>query len=398
MRKAKKIKPYTSLLLSSLENKENILENIISSEINFKPREINKPIVIYGAGELGKMAKELFDHLNIKILYVLDKNSAFRKKEKYWKNIKIINPKNVKNKDKRTCLLVVCVAVSPLIKLRDQLKKDGWKDIIFFYDIAEFYRDSYPITNGWFLDKLKEKEKKNIKKVFSLLADNESKNNYLQFIAWHKLRAELLFKGLTKNKDNRFFPKEITNILHNNEFFVDAGAHKGSVVEKFIQATDRKYKSIYAIEPDRNSLEILENKLKNVSNVKIIKKALGNRNKEGTFFQGFNFISKLSKNGNSLVRAVTLDSLKINATFIKMHLEGGELNALKGSANTIKKHRSIIAVTIYHNSDGAWGIPLFLMNNTKNYKYYIRSDSWGGTGVVFYAIPKERYKKVYYGN
>ena len=75
-----------------------------------------------------------------------------------------------------------------------------------------------------------------------------------------------------------------------------------------------------------------------------------------------------------------------------MHLEGEEFNALKGSIKTLQICRPIVAVTLYHSKDGAWDIPLFLTNNLPDYNFHIRCHAYAGTGVVMYAIPKERNK------
>jgi len=383
---------YSSVIIDikTFAEASEVLENILMSDIKISPRKIDKQVILYGAGSLGKMAKNFFDYLNIPFLYFVDKNSDLLKSDEDWSGIDIVKPNEVKKVDKKNCLLIVCIVTTQLISLRDELKADGWEDIAFFYDVCEAYSDRYPLSNGWFLNKPSENEIDNIKKVFSLLSDSKSRAYYLQFLAWRKLRVELLFENLEINLNNRFFIPEVIDILHDKEVFVDCGAHKGFVIEKFLKIINNKYKAIYAIEPDYANFEILETQLRNIPDVTTIKCALGDKNGEEKYFQGFDFASKLSKNGNDLVKINTLDSLNIQSTFIKMHLEGGELEALKGAVNTIQKYRPIIVVTIYHNSDGAWRTPLFLISNAKNYKYYMRLHSWGGTGAVFYAIPKER--------
>lgn len=383
-------KPYTSIVLPSLMSKHKLLKNILNSEIKIYPRKIDKPIVLYGAGTLGKMAKEFFDYFNIPYLFIVDKNANHYQTDKSWQDIQIIHPKDVKKTDKKDCLLVICAVTTPLIALQNDLKKNGWTDTAFFYDVSEAYRDRYPLSNGWFLGKLNDIEKKSIEKVFSLLSDDYSRDYYLQFLAWRKLRVELIFAMLKINNENRFFIPEFVNTLKEDEIFVDCGAHKGNVIEKFIKLVDNKYKAIYAFEPDNISLKILKAKLSNISNIKTLKYALSNKKGEERFSQGFDFASKIDKRGKVKVETTTLDNLNIPTTFIKMHLEGGELNALRGSKNTIKRYRPKIAITIYHNSDGVWRIPLFLIDNTNNYKYYIRLHAWGGTGAVFYAISKKR--------
>lgn len=386
------LKPYSSIVISSLKEADGLLEKILSSEHELQPRKINKHIILYGAGELGKMAKFFFDYLNIPFLYVVDRNASQYKSDEYWQNTEIIHPDDVKEMDKKDCLLVVCIVTIPIMKLQDELKNNGWKDIAFFYDISETYRDQYPLSNGWFLGKFNEKEKEFIRKVFYSLADDISRAYYVQFLAWRKLRIELLFDDLEINKDNRFFIPEVTDTLKDSEVFVDCGAHYGSVIQKFINIVKNKYKEVYAFEPDEENFKKLSVEFKNIPKIKIIKNALGNKIRKDKFYQGFDYASQINKGGNDIVDTITLDSLNMKATFIKMHLEGGEFDALKGAVNTIQKYRPLIAVTIYHNSDGAWKIPLFLMSNLRNYKYHIRLHSYGGTGVVFYSIPEERIK------
>lgn len=379
--------PYTSIPVSSFD-KEVILEKILSSDVEFSPRRIDKKVIIYGAGNLGKMAKHFFDYLKIPFLYVIDKNADKYKNEECWKDIKIVRPNEVSKKDKKECLLIMCIVSIPIIKLIDELKINGWENISHFYDISESYTDKYPLSNGWFLVKLDEKGKEAIRRVFFTLADDISRAHFVQFLAWRKLRVELLFDGLEKNKDKRFFIPEVVNLLKEDEVFADCGAHEGFIIEKFIRIVNNKYKEIYAIEPDDVNLEALKSRLNKVPNLKIVKCALSNKDGEDKFYEGFDFVSKLGEKGSITVKVSKLDSLNIPATFIKMHLEGEELKALEGSTNTIKKYRPIIAVTIYHNSDGAWKTPIFMMDNMENCKYYMRSDAWGGTGLVLYTIPK----------
>jgi FkbM family methyltransferase len=384
--------PYTSIKISPLQSGDDILEDILSSDTELLPRKIDKPIMLYGAGSLGKMAKNFFNYLHIPYRCVVDRNASRYKTDKDWQEAEIVHPDDVSESDKRNCLLVICIVTVPLIALRDQLRDNGWEDVAFFYDISEFYRDKYPIDNGWFLREIGETEKGHVRKIYSSLADDASRLHYLQFLLWRKSRIELLSENLEIIGENRFFISEVIDVLNENEFFVDCGAHKGFVIEKFLKTVNNRYEAIYAIEPDRDNLEVLKVQLTKLPSTNIIECALSDRGGKENFYQGFDFASKLSERGNGLVDTITLDSLNLQATFIKMHLEGGELNALKGAINTINTSRPIIAITVYHNSDGTWRTPLFVINNIRDYRYYFKLHSWGGTGAVFYAIPRERHK------
>ncbi|MDH4128867.1 MAG: FkbM family methyltransferase [Spirochaetota bacterium] len=385
-----KFQPYSSIQLFSMNELDDLLNDVLVTNIDIHPRKIDKPIILYGAGCLGKMAKYFFDYLNIPYSYIIDKNPCQFQNDKVWQGIKILHPDQVNEFDKKNCLLIVCIVTIPLIQLKNELKSDKWDDIVFFYDVSEAYKDNYPLTNGWFINELDKNEINSIKKVFYSFKDKVSCFNYLQFLTWHKVRIELLFDDFKINNDNRFFIPEIINALSEDELFIDCGAHHGLVINKFITIVKQKYNKIYAFEPDDINFEKLSTNLKNISKVEIKKIALGNKNCQNKFYQGFDFASKLSINGNDNITVVTLDSLNIQTTFIKMHLEGEELNALNGAIKTIEKHRPILVVTLYHNNDGIWKIPQFIINNCIDYIFYMRIHSWAGTGAVFYAIPKER--------
>lgn len=385
-------KSYTSITISKMTEIKKLLNIVLKSTIFIHPQKINKPIVLYGAGSLGQMAKEFFDYFKIDFKYIVDKNAEKYINNNFWKNTKIIFPKDVPEKDKHKYTIIICIVTTPIIELLNQLNKDGWEDIRFFYDVTELYKNKYPINNGWFKEKFSLKEVKNIKKIYSKFSDDISRIQYTQFLAWRKMRLELLFENIEINTTNRFFIPKITKILTKKEIFVDCGAHIGAVIEKFLQITNNKYDSIYAIEPDKSNFKKLNEKLKIIPNTHPIKYALSNKNSNMNFYDGFGFASKLNKNGKNTIKTVTLDNLNITATFIKLHLEGGELNALTGATNTINKYRPIVVITAYHNSDGIEKIPSFLINNTKKYKLYFRLHSYGGTGAVFYAIPIERIR------
>ncbi len=383
-----KLTPYRSITLSSFNSNEGLLEVLLRTEITVLRRRIDKPIVLYGAGSLGKMAKTFFDYFDIPFLYVVDKNANQYGMDNIWTHVKIVHPDEVKTVDKKTYLLIICIATTPLIALHDALKADGWEDIAFFYDVCETYSARYPLTNGWFLNTLGKHERDAIKKVFFVL-DEMSRMHYLQFLAWRKLRIELLFEHL-EITDTRFFIPGIINSLNENEVFVDCGAHIGKVTKNFISITNNRYRKIYAIDADKENFALLKNNVINVPDCKTIQCALGNKNGKRNFYQGFDFLSRLHEDGNDTVRVKILDAFDIPATFIKMHLEGGELDALHGAVNTIQQHRPLVAVTMYHNSDGVWKIPHFFINNVQDYVFYMRMHSWAGTVAVFYAIPKER--------
>ena len=74
------------------------------------------------------------------------------------------------------------------------------------------------------------------------------------------------------------------------------------------------------------------------------------------------------------------------ATFIKMDIEGSEINALKGGANTIKKYRPRLAISVYHKPEDIIEILSYILELCEDYKFYLRAYEYNEAGVVLYAI------------
>lgn len=57
--------------------------------------------------------------------------------------------------------------------------------------------------------------------------------------------------------------------------------------------------------------------------------------------------------------------------FIKLDIEGSELDTLKGAVNTLKKFRPKLAICAYHKNEDLWEIPKFLKETVPEYNLYL---------------------------
>lgn len=388
-----KIKPHSEHRNLSTKNLEEIFSSLLQCTLD-KPQysKTSKNLVIYGAGSLGQMTKEFLDYLNIPIQFIVDTNAKEKRTERYWKGKKLLLPEEVPPEIKRNYNLLLCIVTSALVPIKTRLEKEGWNSIVPAYDFLQNFSSCHPLNNGW-LAKLKKEDISRVKKVFRGLSDVKSQKYYTQFLAWRIARSEISFRGSPVNIDNRYFIPEVENIISDNEIFVDAGAYDGTIINRFVKMVNGKYKKIYAVEADRRNLNKLRKNTAHLERISVIPYALSNKTETKKFYGGFGFASKVDCRGTASVPTLSLDSLNIPASLIKLHLEGGELEALKGAVKAIRRNRPIIMTTIYHNSDGLWKIPLFIMGVANNYRHYVRLHSWAGTGVVYYAIPNERINR-----
>ena len=181
---------------------------------------------------------------------------------------------------------------------------------------------------------------------------------------------------------------EVVELLRDRETFLDGGAHHGAVSLAFAAMTGSH--RVIAVEPDAANRAVLHERLRGLPRVAVLDCALAAQDGTVAFSEGYGFASKLSKFGQTQVSARSIDSLDVEPTFIKLHLEGGELDALRGARETLRAHRPIVTATVYHNADGIWRTAGWLMRELDDYRFLFRNHCWCGAGAVVYAIPRER--------
>lgn len=189
-----------------------------------------------------------------------------------------------------------------------------------------------------------------------------------------------------------------------NEVFVDAGGFDGETSRNFMKWANNQYKHIYVFEANPNLYERCCNNLLRGDKCTVFSKGLWDEPgklsfRESPHDQEFNINllehNCFDKENEDLKDWVerTIDVVRMDdvlpderVTFIKMDIEGSELNALRGAENIIRKYRPKLAISVYHRRDDLWMIPAFLLEVHPDYKLYLRSYTFGFSETVLYAI------------
>jgi len=102
--------------------------------------------------------------------------------------------------------------------------------------------------------------------------------------------------------------------------------------------------------------------------------------------------ARLATDGNVVVECIPIDDLAqaAGATFIKMDIEGAELEALAGARRSIQTHRPILSICVYHKQDDLWRIPRFIHALVEDYRFFLRPHEVDGKELVCYAVPANR--------
>jgi len=383
--------PSTLTLYKIMFNTTNELNKIFKSTYFdlslFRPIS-SAGVVLYGAGKMGSMALDLMNTVHVKPKYIVDKNY-----DGELGGVKVIKPDKLPELDLIEATFVICIATIPVEPIFHYLKKLGCKDVRHFYDYSEI---TFPnvMPNGWFITELTDKDKAGIEKTCSALAhDDKSLAHYLQFLWWRLKRKEVLYDGYPVLSGSKYFKSPAMPKLTNHECLLDGGAYSGKTIKDFIAEVDGRFDGIWAFEPDKHNMDMIKKSIGIGAEIYPRPEALAEKCKTASFQDGLGYASKLNNNGEHQVTAITIDSLpEINPTIIKLHIEGNELNALKGARKTIQKHHPIIMVMADHSSDGLYKIPEFL-DQFGVYKLYFNLHDYTGNSAVYYAIPVERLSR-----
>lgn len=231
-----------------------------------------------------------------------------------------------------------------------------------------------------------------VRRAFSVWGDDASRWEYVAQVRW---RLSLDFDGLPPAvaHDVYFAPDLFT--LRADERFVDCGAYDGDTLRVFFRLTGGACGAIAAWEPDSISRARLEHWIATLpasvrTRITVSRDATGAEPGDVLFTSSGTPASAVGRGGER-IRVVSLDdaTAAFAPTFIKMDIEGAELDTLKGARNVIATNRPILAVCTYHLQSDLWQIPLELARNER-YTFALRPHLPEVWELVSYAVPNER--------
>jgi FkbM family methyltransferase len=175
-----------------------------------------------------------------------------------------------------------------------------------------------------------------------------------------------------------------------DEVYVDGGVLDCGSIFHFNKFSRGKYKSVYGFEPDSESYEqclsIADDS--ELERVQLINKGLWSSTTTLKFNASNNGASRIATEGAVEIDVTTVDETvgDNKVTFIKMDIEGAELEALKGAAKTIKRDKPRLAICVYHKLEDILEIPLYINGLVPEYKFYLRHESINMTESILFAI------------
>ncbi len=340
----------------------------------------DQQVLIYGCGQLGKLVYNFLTQRGIAPTAFIDKNwqtiGAFGE-------ISVISPDILESEHAHDLIiLAIFNPYTPTGPIINNLRGRGIKNVWTMIDFVSAFPEGQ-FSHYWLAPKeYVRSQRESYNQLSALLADERSKQLVENIYAFRSTGDNAL---LPSPDSQEYLPSDIPR-WRNPMRLIDCGAFTGDTIQG-LMAGGYTIDEAIAFEPDPDNFNLLATALPDI-NVINIPCGVAMDQSQLYFEDGMGMGSRLNPSGNKLVQCVSISKLAPNfaPTLIKMDVEGAEIQALRGAEDVIRKYRPGLAISIYHEADHLWKIPLMLKEWNLGYTFHIRIHEENTFGTVLYAL------------
>jgi FkbM family methyltransferase len=360
---------------------------------------LNRDIVLFGAGQLGQMAIDLWPSELPRPICFFDQNAEAIKN---INGIPVYSLKDAHEFDSTKILLLVAAFKLPVEELSSLVSSFNKGQIITVYDLFETYCPEV-FSNGWTVSDPNGILQKRGDEIAKHLAGRKSRVVYESAISW-RIHRNLGNDNILESEDLKYHYDKFGVTDCNLISIIDCGGYDLSYPKEEL-ARGQNIARVDVFEPDeKNHIKCVEN-LAHFGNIPInlYREALSDKCGVQKFISNGLLSARLTSKGytGGDCRDVTLTTLdkcfmdpesaaKVednSRLIIKIHVEGAELEVLKGAQKLIQAKSPILLINISHNIENLFDVPEFLIS-MKKYRLFLRAHCLFGEGVTLTAIPQ----------
>jgi FkbM family methyltransferase len=350
-------------------------------------------IVLCGAGVVGKLALQGLRRAGIEPRAFMDNNPLL------WNSVVdgvcVHSAAEAVRKFGADCAFIVTIYHGSAV--REQLRSLSCATVIPFDRL--FMKYSNILLPHMSLDLPDEifRQAPLVEAAFELWDDNESRAEY---VAQLRYRTSLDYRWTQEYSpaEDTYFPGGLAQIS-DDEVFVDCGAFDGDSLQEFLKRCHGTFQAVLALEPDAGTFLRLRHYVESLpveiqKRIHTLNVALGRVEQTVSFQATGTVYSRVTAGADSIqVACETLDRLLAgyDKPYIKMDIEGAELDALDGAKRTLETGRATLAICNHHTQDDLWKIPLAINELSGGaYNLYLRRNAEDCWENMCHAIPKRR--------
>lgn len=352
-------------------------------------------IVIYGAGGLGQRLLRGLRAQGVEPLAFADRNPAA------WltspEGLAVLSPDEAVHRFGRDAVFVVAVwnpvATGGVSAIAAHLTAMGCRRVVPFTWLFWKYDREFLPYYLWDLPGRVIEAADNVRAAYAMLLGSRSQAEFLRQLEF-RLTGDF---GCLKAPDGdpQYFPARLFR-PREDECFVDCGAYDGDTLRAMAEWTGGRFQKAVAFEADPWSFGALQQMVERDETlrhrVRIVQQAVGREAGTLRFAASGLSSAAISEAGDIEVQCVPLDEALTgeHPTYIKMDIEGAEMDALAGASAVLRRDRPALAICAYHVQDHLWRIPLLIHEMLPESRLLLRPYCANGWELVCYAIPADR--------
>jgi len=349
---------YTSEMIDTLIGK-------IKPSVEQAEQDNMNGVAVYGAGFVGIWAAQYLKNIGAKVIHFIDRDT--KKIGTSVNGIKVVGPHDPVVDADKTIYIAARHAVNAVKKAMEGRRRN----LISFegYYVARNYHRFAGVRDNYF--------------------DDETSVDTYNALLYAMLTGLLKSCRDVMIKDMYFALPGFSGTF--DETFLDAGAFVGDTVEKFIWENMGTFHHIYAFEPGVRQYAALQARMErlfrewaiNPATVSLVNAGLGAKNSRMNFAyvddSPLRHSLTTEEQGNpeessSSIEVYTMDSFLQGkpVSFIKVDVEGMEMDLLRGARNTILTYRPKMAICAYHYPSDLFEIAEFVRELVSEYRFSLR--------------------------
>jgi FkbM family methyltransferase len=221
------------------------------------------------------------------------------------------------------------------------------------------------------------------------LADQRSREVLNAVLGFRQTLDPVVLKSVLDD-DDLYEPKGLIE-LSDHEIFVDGGSYDGDTIRTFIGRVGNRFRHVYAFEPDPATFDKLKHNFAAEPRVETIHSGLHRSKGILRFRDDGSRGAIFTTDGSIEMPVTTLDDVvgAGSVTYVKLNIEGAEIDALYGGEKAIRRERPKLALSVYHRPTDLWQIPEIVNKFSQGYDLYLRQHDGGIIETVLYALHKQ---------
>jgi FkbM family methyltransferase len=283
----------------------------------------------------------------------------------------------------------VVIASHRVLNASKRLRDQGFRTVIPFATLQALAPEQFPPHMFYknLLDDLWANRGK-YEALHDRLADDRSRQVLDAVLGFRQTFDPLILQQVL-SEDDLYAPKGLFEFT-SNEAYVDGGSYDGDTIRAFIDRVHGRFDDIYAFEPDPATFEKLSSNFRHEPRVHPIHAGLHSHVGQLRFRDDASRGAIFANDGSIDMPVTTIDDVlgDRRLTYVKMNIEGAEIDALHGGRNAICKWLPRLAISVYHRASDLWRIPPVISEISSEYQLYLRQHDGGIIETVLYALPR----------